>query len=367
MLKVYRRHNPAKCSHTERDWRRCTCPLWVDGTLNRKRYHKTLHTRDWARAQKLAQDLEAAGKPPEATKTIEEATDAFVRDCESRQLREPSIYKYRLLFKQLKAFADDRGIKYINECDIDTLRQFRESWTNKNYSAKKKLEALRTFFRFVHDTGWLPTNPAKPIKAPKVVEGTTLPFTRDEVERVIAACDQYPRPGHANKSWGARLKALTLLLRYSGLRIADAVTLPKHSISDGVLTLRTAKTGTDVRVPLPARCITALNDLPTSTGFYFWSGKSTKKSCVGDYQRAFKKVYKLAGVTGGKAHRLRDTFSVELLLKGVPLADVSALLGHTSTKITEKHYAPWVKARQDALEATVRATFEVHNSATSDS
>ncbi len=339
----------------------------MDGTLNRKRYHKTLRTRDWARAQKLAQDLEAAGKPPEATKTIEEATDAFIRDCESRQLREPSIYKYRLLFKQLKAFADDRGIKYIDECDIDTLRQFRESWTNKNYSAKKKLEALRTFFRFVHDTGWLPTNPAKPIKAPKVVEGTTLPFTKDEVERVIAACDQYPRPGHANKSWGARLKALTLLLRYSGLRIADAVTLPKHSISDGVLTLRTAKTGTDVRVPLPARCIVALNNLPASTAFYFWSGKSTKKSCVGDYQRAFKKLYKLAGVSGGKAHRLRDTFSVELLLKGVPLADVSALLGHTSTKITEKHYAPWVKARQDALEATVRATFEVHNSATSDS
>ena len=131
--------------------------------------------------------------------------------------------------------------------------------------------------------------------------------------------------------------------------------------------VRTAKTGTDVRVPLPARCITALNNLPASTGFYFWSGKSTKKSCVGDYQRAFKKLYKLAGVSGGKAHRLRDTFSVELLLKGVPLADVSALLGHTSTKITEKHYAPWVKARQDALETTVRATFEPHNSATSDS
>lgn len=43
----------------------------------------------------------------------------------------------------------------------------------------------------------------------------------------------------------------------------------------------------------------------------------------------------------------RDTFAVEMLLAGVPLEQVSILLGHKSVKITEKHYAPWVKARQD--------------------
>ena len=45
-----------------------------------------------------------------------------------------------------------------------------------------------------------------------------------------------------------------------------------------------------------------------------------------------------------------DTFAVELLLKGVPMDVVSVLLGHSSIKITEKHYAPWVKARQEQLE-----------------
>jgi hypothetical protein len=33
---------------------------------------------------------------------------------------------------------------------------------------------------------------------------------------------------------------------------------------------------------------------------------------------------------------------------------VSILLGHKSVKITEKHYAPWVKARQEQLEQNVR-------------
>jgi len=33
---------------------------------------------------------------------------------------------------------------------------------------------------------------------------------------------------------------------------------------------------------------------------------------------------------------------------------VSILLGHQSVRITEKHYGPWVKARQEQPEADVR-------------
>jgi integrase len=50
----------------------------------------------------------------------------------------------------------------------------------------------------------------------------------------------------------------------------------------------------------------------------------------------------------------RDTFAVELLLAGVPLDQVAVLLGHSSMKITERHYSPWVLARQTQLEASVQ-------------
>jgi integrase/recombinase XerD len=53
------------------------------------------------------------------------------------------------------------------------------------------------------------------------------------------------------------------------------------------------------------------------------------------------------------SHRLRDTFAVHLLEKGVPIGDVSVLLGHTSVKTTERSYAKWVKARQDRLDTLV--------------
>ena len=56
----------------------------------------------------------------------------------------------------------------------------------------------------------------------------------------------------------------------------------------------------------------------------------------------------------GYDHHFRDTFAVGLLQAGVPMERVSVLLGHSSIKVTEKHYSPWVRARQEQLEADVR-------------
>ena len=37
--------------------------------------------------------------------------------------------------------------------------------------------------------------------------------------------------------------------------------------------------------------------------------------------------------------------------RGVPLERVSVLLGRSSIRVTERHYAPWTRSRQDQLEA----------------
>jgi integrase/recombinase XerD len=47
------------------------------------------------------------------------------------------------------------------------------------------------------------------------------------------------------------------------------------------------------------------------------------------------------------------------LSAGVSLEAVSVLLGHSSVKITEKHYAPWVKSRQIALEESVERAWKL--------
>ena len=90
--------------------------------------------------------------------------------------------------------------------------------------------------------------------------------------------------------------------------------------------------------------------------YFFWSGNGLPKSAVADWQRSFRRLFKLAALENpdGSAkrcfpHMLRDTFAVEMLLAGVPIDQVSMLLGHSSVKITEKHYSPWVKARQGSV------------------
>ena len=73
-----------------------------------------------------------------------------------------------------------------------------------------------------------------------------------------------------------------------------------------------------------------------------------------------------AGLPDAHPHMLRDTFAVEMLLAGVPLDQVSILLGHRSVKITEKHYAPWVRARQEQLEQSVQRSWDVGSASLSE-
>ena len=53
----------------------------------------------------------------------------------------------------------------------------------------------------------------------------------------------------------------------------------------------------------------------------------------------------------------RDTFAVELLLATVPLDRVSVLPGHSSIRITERHYAPWTRSRQEQIEADLKVAW----------
>lgn len=94
---------------------------------------------------------------------------------------------------------------------------------------------------------------------------------------------------------------------------------------------------------------------------FFWSGNGDPQSVVKGYGRSFRKLFRIADVRNAdgtpkpcRSHMFRDTFAVELLLAGVPIDQVSVLLGHHSVKMTEKYYLPWVKARQDQLTVNIR-------------
>jgi len=85
------------------------------------------------------------------------------------------------------------------------------------------------------------------------------------------------------------------------------------------------------------------------------------RSAAKALQRSCWKPFRLANIqksdrTAKRCHpyMFRDAFAVKLLLVGVPLDQVSLLLGHSSVKITERHCASFCKARQEQLAAAVK-------------
>ena len=353
MLTIYRRHKKS-CEHREegRKYRRCRCPIWIDGRLQGKEIRETLGELDWEKAQKIVRDRELTGEPVAEVSAISiaVATAKYAADAEARQLSSETVKKYRRLFKKLENFAGERGIKFLDEVDLDLVAEFRASWKLGPRTAAKELERMKAFFNFVRDREWIKKNPAKGLKAPKTKIRPTLPYTQMEMVKILAAIVLYAKTAGARNA--QRLRAFILLLRYSGMRIGDTVRCGVDRIEKNRLFLYTQKTDTPVYWVLPDFVVEALDATPrASERFYFWSGASTLHSAVGKWQRRLQRLFQLAEISKGHAHRFRDTFACELLGAGVPMDRVSVLLGHQSIRVTEKHYAPWTQSRQDQIEA----------------
>jgi integrase/recombinase XerD len=274
-------------------------------------------------------------------KTLDSAWKDFLADIEARKLADSTIRKYKLLNRQMEEFAKGRGFRFLTEFDLPAVSQFRTGWKDGPRSSAKKLERLRAFFRFAMKRKWVPENPAADLKAPKVSLRPTLPFTQEEMQKIYAAIDKYKEemPQHGLEN-ARRLRGLVLLQRYSGLRIGDVVGMETNRIKGKRLFLYTAKTGTPVCSVLPDFVLKALDETPrVCEKYFFWSGDGKLDSIVRSWQTRLRRLFELAKIENGHPHRFRHTFAAELLLSGVPIERVAILLGHSSLRITEKHYA----------------------------
>lgn len=156
-------------------------------------------------------------------------------------------------------------------------------------------------------------------------------------------------------------------MRWSGLAIEDACTSDRSRLNDqNEVFLYRAKTGVPVTVPIPDEVAAEIRSLPSSNPKYFWwTGNGDVRNYVKVWQRQFRKLVRKVKLDRNEdgtkrrahPHMLRDTFAVEYLLAGMPLEDVSRLLGHSSIKVTERHYNPFVKARREQLVASVKSAW----------
>jgi integrase len=348
MLTLYRRHR-AKCKSNARN-ARCSCPIWIQGTLHGETIRRSLDLTNMVAAIKKKEQWEVHGI--EESISVEDAYDRYLENHRVNHSAVDTLQKHRRLKKLM---VEHFGNRLIREISVDDLDRFRQTWQLSATTTVNTINRVQMFFNFCVKRDWIDKSPARHLTRPKIHEVERKPFEPAEMKAIWEAVDRFPNWGIYGEKTRDRLRAFLTVLRWTGMRIGDCVQLEPSKIVNGQITIRTTKNGKRVSIPLHPDAQAALQNIKTGSRFYFWSGEGTLKSGVSAWERTMKRLYNICGFRA-HCHRFRHNFATELLAKGVPISEVAAILGN-SPRIVEKTYSQWISGRQDSINAAVRATF----------
>jgi integrase len=364
MITLYRRHllanplaNPPRpaCPATgDRYYKRCKCPMWAEGTTPTGYIRKSLGTNSWEAADDLKKKLEQGESiERKQAKRTEDAADRFVTDKQIQGKAEGTQKIAQRRMEEFKAWCIQEGYTYLTEVDTEALDRYRQTWPGISSTKAHKQGTIYNFFSYCLNMGWVGENPAAKLSRIQFDDPEVDYFTPDEFDALIKAAE-----GMRGRK-AARLKAFILVMRWTGLRILDVTTLQRRRIAGGNLLLRTTKTGVHIYAPLPPfvlEALAAVKPLADShKDYFFWSKVGKPETAANVWRRSFMTAVKASKFPRrGHPHMIRDTFAIEALLAGVPVDQVSRMLGHKSVVTTERHYMPFVRARQEQLSDSYR-------------
>lgn len=378
-ITIFVRHS-GKCSYTGETTDRkvrCKCRKhlrYVDPETG-KQVRIATKARDWAGADRVLEEtkekLRKHGAPEETTDiTLEEAAKQFVQAKDGQNISCDVVNQNRLDLDRLRTFCEGLGITKLRQVTLPVLTAYRATWatasTYKSAQTRAKTQGrIRSFFLYAVRAGWLLHSPAQGLTRIAHEHRQTMPLTPEEYKTVLETI-----PKIFDGPEAQFMRAHVQLMRHSGLAVEDATLLRRDRLQQHpqkriwrIITKRTKQRKHNpqvVYVPIPTSVALELKELPSPHQDYFFFDGGSELSAVYYTGRYYKRLFEAAGVTGDErmtSHRLRDTFAVEMLKAGISLTDVSKMLGHSSVTTTEKHYAAWVKERQDRLDELVTATF----------
>jgi integrase len=228
----------------------------------------------------------------------------------------------------IRGALGSRKVAAVTRLDLQRLHR---SITERGapYRANRVLATASTMFAMAVAQGWCPSNPAKGIKRnPEQQRDRVL--APDELARLMAALDGYAFQDVADRF---RLALLTgsRIGEVSGARwgefSADLTRWKKpwgrvKSKKDHTIPLNGAARALLARIKATSKLETVFRPLdPSRVRWHFVA------------------IAAAAGIEDLRIHDLRRSFGSTLINLQVPLPEISKLLGHSKTAITEKHYA----------------------------
>jgi integrase/recombinase XerD len=192
--------------------------------------------------------------------------------------------------------------------------------------------ALKTFFKWLEETGQITANPISPLNFPSPKQKERETLTPQEIKTLYETCENY------------RERALLSLYYGCGLRRTEGVRLDVKDLHfrNGLLYVREGKGAKRRVVPMSKQVQTDLQAYaqrerkakPGETAFL--TGRTGARTKGGHLNKILKSLLAKAGINKEiSLHSLRHSIATHLLEAGLSVEDVRDFLGHSHLESTQ--------------------------------
>jgi integrase/recombinase XerD len=255
-------------------------------------------------------------------------------------------------FRHLRWFSEwakERGIERPTEVTLAILELYQShlyAWRKSDgqplsiASQADRLQAVRSFFRWLVRQRYLSANPAADLLLPRLPKQIESPLTLEEVELVLA------QPNVADPL-GLRNRAMLELAYSSGLRRAEIVRLLLSDVDffRGTVFVRQGKGKKDRLVPVGERALLWIEKYLREARPKLVASLDGGELFLSEYGEAIgptqltyvasRCLKQAIGERRGACHLLRHTMATQMLEGGADIRYIQEMLGHESLKTTE--------------------------------
>jgi len=267
--------------------------------------------------------------------TLPKLVDGFIESLKSQNRSEFTIVAYKKDLQQFIGFLTGKekaDAREVTKDDIDSFinKLIQENYTKK--SASRKLNSIRTFFRYLKNDGLINQNPSLDVLHPKY--NLTPPRILSEME--------YRALRDATKD-DPRTYALVELLLQTGIKIGELVGLQIGDIKENTLYIKQYGKSPAREVPLNKAAKKAVSlylrsreKVNTSSNYLFIT-RTGKPILIRNVRQVIMRYFSEVGINNATINDLRNTFITHQLLNGASLEYIAKIVGHRRLSSTERY------------------------------
>lgn len=261
------------------------------------------------------------------------AHKGFISDLKNTGKATSTILAYTNDITQLNDFLAKNNINQLNSVDAKNINDFKQSlidnaYTNKSVS--RKLNSVRTFFRFLQKHNVVSKNPTDGVSHPKISSKAPRILSKMEYRALRDVCSNDPR-----------IYAIIELFLQTGIRISELSNLVLDDIQKDTLIINAYESHPRREVPLNKASKKALEKYlairPKAKNKHIFLTKNGKPFLVRNIRSAVERQFRLADIEKATVNDLRHTFITHQLKAGTPLMVISRIVGHKRLSTTERY------------------------------